>query len=63
MVAASLVGNASRDKVDDMSSTDSEWPETFNITNPMTVAIVILALAILFSLAWRDPFKGPDNPA
>ena len=46
-----------------MSSTDSEWPETFNITNPMTVAIVILALAILFSLAWRDPFKGPDNPA
>jgi hypothetical protein len=29
----------------------------------MTVAIVILALAILFSLAWREPVQGSEEPS
>ena len=47
-----------------INDTDRAWPETLYINNPMIAAVVILLLAILFSLAWRGPGQSgiESNP-
>ena len=59
MVAASLLGDTSSQKVDEVFIDDAarERLEALNNINRMTDALVILILAILFSLAWRDPVQ------
>ena len=61
MVAASRRADNSPETVGELfiNDADREWSETLDINKPMTGALVILLLAILFSLAWRNP--GQDS--
>jgi hypothetical protein len=57
MVAASLLGDAFSEKVDELSS----MIQTGN--GRRHLALLIHALAILFSLAWREPVQGSEEPS
>jgi hypothetical protein len=54
------------EKIDDASISDPDlnWSNKLNSIAPMISILVILLLAILFSLAWRDqPVPGGQEPA
>jgi hypothetical protein len=54
----------SYEKIDEafINDTSKRWSEKLKTTTSMIAALVILLLAVLFSLAWRDqPVQGREE--